>query len=81
MDQLRRRTAEIAAAYERLVASSDSRRSTRCLPDERLTPWPARALAKFELRSHTWRNGLTGRLSKHAPTWERINELHTQRFG
>ncbi len=38
MDQRRRRTAEIAAAYERLVASGDSRRSTRCLSDEHRRP-------------------------------------------
>lgn len=37
------------------MASSDSRRSTRCLSDEHLTTLPALALVKFELRSHTWR--------------------------
>ena len=25
--------------------------------------------------------GLTGRLSKHPPAWERIRELHSMRFA
>lgn len=27
------------------------------------------------------KTGLTGRLSKQVPVWERIRELHGQRFG
>jgi hypothetical protein len=33
------------------------------------------------MASNYAKTGLTGRLSKHAPTWERIEELHARRFG
>jgi hypothetical protein len=32
-------------------------------------------------RRKTMVMGLEGRLSKHAPVWERIRELHDARFG
>jgi hypothetical protein len=33
------------------------------------------------LDSNLGKTGLTGRLSKHDPTWDRIHDLHAQRFG
>ena len=47
---------------------------------------PARSVARSWLRKaknnqKSLTTGLTGLLSKQAPCWQRIRELHAQRFG
>jgi hypothetical protein len=39
-----------------------------------------REQTKFEQRYAPFETGSEGRLSKHDPVWQRIRELHAQRF-
>jgi len=65
----------------------------RCEPLLALSSKPSKFLADHHTQAYATchgtvrtktsnpaRTGLTGRLSKHAPAWERIHELHAMRF-